>query len=92
MRRPPELLHAYESSVRQLGKPNVHHIRAALHAVVIRRAASAEEVMEAKAECKAALLDFLCSKPEASPGLVSGKHEASPELAVLIPGSHGKGA
>lgn len=59
MRRPPELLSAYESSVRQLGKPNVHHIRAALHAVVIRRADSAEEVRDAKRECKRELLAFL---------------------------------
>jgi hypothetical protein len=73
MRRPPELLHAYESSVRQLGKPNAHHIRAALHAVFIKRPSSSpEEVAEAKAECKAALLDFICSKPEESPGLAPG--------------------
>lgn len=72
MLRPPELLHAYESSVRQLGKPNVHHIRAALYAVVIKRPSSSpEEVAEAKAECKAALLDFICGERDASPGAVA---------------------
>ncbi|OJZ12390.1 MAG: hypothetical protein BGP20_11665 [Thiobacillus sp. 63-78] len=58
MRRPPELLSAFEFAVSQsIGKPDPHYVRAALLSVVIKRPSSSPaEVMEAKRECLRELL------------------------------------
>jgi hypothetical protein len=62
MRRPPELLSAYQFAQRQHGDKleNPHLLQATLLSVVIKRQSSSpEEVEEAKRECKREFLALL---------------------------------
>ncbi len=65
MRRPPELLSAYQSARRNHGDKleNPHLLQASLLSEVIKRPSSSpEEVAEAKRECKRELLALLGGK------------------------------